>query len=342
MRQLLKIMVPSIPLFLSCVDKVDLSLPVEYLPFIVDGMITTGPKPDTIRISKAFLADGSFNAPIGISGAKIAVTDDTGFTDSLLEVGHGEYVTHLLTRQVGRTYVLTLSLGDSIVAESTPQKLVSAGSVDKITYEFTSTYNTTTDLTENGFNIFIDVTLDPTSSGYLKWRFLGTYYVATDPSAFVLVPLPCAQDCECCRCWFTSTEAGPILATPEVSAGNRLDHVFVQYIPINSSTFHEKYRVQIFQTELSEEVFEFFKAISGQEKNSNSLFQPPFFEINGNVTEITGGKRVMGTFSASTVASRYIYISREAVPYELSSTLQPGDCRAIAPYGTLRPPWYWE
>jgi len=337
---------------LGCVDKVDLSLPVDTLPYVVEGMITTEPGPDTVRISKAYPANGTVSGYAGVPGAKVVVSDDNGLTDVLLDIGYGTYVTNLINGQVGRTYQLTVTFEDNLVAVSTPQRLVSAGEIDSIYYEFTSRYNTTTGLDENGFNIFINSTLDPQSSGRMKWRFLGTYTLTTDPSSIMIpyscppaictMPLPCAANCECCTCWFNKTETGPILATPQISSGNRLNHVFMQYIPINETTFHSKYRVEISQTELSEEVFEFFKAIKGQEENSTSIFQPQFFEIKGNVTETSGGNRVLGTFSATTIVRKHIYIPRTAVPYALSANLQIGDCRSFAPFGSLRQPYFWE
>jgi len=353
MKQLLKIVVPSIPLFLSCVDKVDLSLPADNLPIIVQGMITTDPGPDTVPLTQSYLANGSFHDPKGVPGAKLAVTDDTGFTDSLVDIGYGNYVTTLLNGEVGRTYQLSIAFDDGLVAVSTPQQLVSAGTIDTIYYEYISFYNTTTGLNEDGFNIFINSTLDPKSSGRMKWRFLGTYTLTTDPANMFIssmapdgsisrMPLPCATDCECCECWYSTTETGPILSTPKVSAGNKLDRVFVQYIPITPVTFHQKYRVEIFQSELSEEVFDFFKAIQGQEQNSTSIFQPHFFKIKGNVSETTGSNRVLGTFSASTIARRHIYIPRIAVPYPLPVALEPGDCRAFGPFASFNQPWYWE
>lgn len=351
MRPLVKIVVPIIPLLLSCVDKVDLSLPVDSLPIIVEGMITTEPGPDTVRITQSYPANGSFHDPRGVPGAKLAVTDDTGFTDSLLDIGYGNYVTNLLNGEVGRTYTLTITL-DDLIAVSTPQQLVSAGTIDTIFYEYISFYNTTTGLNEDGFNIFINSTLDAKSSGRMKWRFNGTYTATTDPASMtitfpgpngdIIVPIACATNCECCECWYFTAETGPILASPKVSETNKLDRVFVQYIPITPITFHQKYRVEILQTELSEEVFDFYKAIQGQEENATSIFQPHFFKIKGNIAETTGGNRILGTFSASTIARKYIYIPRIAVPYQLTPQLEPGDCRVFGPFASFNQPWYWE
>lgn len=349
-----------LPIALGCVDKIDLSLPVDELPIIVDGMITDQPGPDTVRISLGYPANGRYHAPVGVPGAILVVTDDTGFVDSLIDIGGGIYITDQLDGQVGRKYQLSILLIESgapatsnTLVTSTPQLLVEAGTIDTIYYEFTSHINTSTGLSEDGFNVFINSSLAPGSSRRIQWHFFGTYKVITDPSQIQIPtdcgdppcptqPLPCSEDCMCCTCWYTTQENAPIVSTPNVLGGEQLDRVFMQYIPINSFTFYERYRVEISQMELSEEVFDFYRGIRKQSDNAGSIFQPPFFELRGNLTVQSGPRKVIGTFGASAVAKRHIYILRGDVPYQLSFTLEPADCRAIAPHATLTIPPYWQ
>jgi Domain of unknown function (DUF4249) len=344
----------------GCVDKVDLSLPASELPIIVDGMVTDQPGPDTVRLTQAYPADGQTHPRTGISGAKMAIADDVGTVDSLIELGNGVYITNALNGVVGRTYQLSILLPDTNQINpvptrvvSTPQRLLPAGSVDEVFYELTTRINISTGLSENGFNIFINSTLGPGSSRRMLWRFFGTFTVTTDPSAITIeipcadppcqqIPLPCSEDCECCTCWYTTFERAPIVSAPNVLGGSQLNRVFIQYIPINSRTFFERYRVEVSQMELSEEVFEFYQAIRNQADNASNIFQPPFFELEGNLTVQSGSLQVTGTFAASAVARRHIYIPRSAVPYKLSSELEPADCRAIEKNATNTMPPYWE
>lgn len=345
------------PLWLSCVDKVDLDLPANELPYIVDGIITDQPGPDTVKLTKAYPADGTVYPRVGIEGARMAVTDDTGLIDSLIDIGNGYYVTNTLNGVVGRTYQLSMLIpgdgNDTTRAASSPQRLVEAGTVDSILYEYTSSVNPDNGQPENGFNIYINATLHPNSGRRLQWNFMGTYLVTTDPAAVQIpipcdVPpcgfltLPCADGCLCCTCYVYTYEGAPILSQPNVTAGAQLSRVFTQYIPINKFTFFERYRVEVTQVELSEEVFDFYQAIQKQAQNSSSIFQPPFFELKGNVAVQSGSRQVVGTFAASTVSKRHIYIPRSAVPYELPGGLTPADCRGIAPHSTTEIPPFWQ
>jgi hypothetical protein len=346
-----------VPLWLSCVDKVDISLPANQLPIVVDGMITDEAGPDTIKLTRAYPADGTTYPRTGIEGALVTVSDDTGLVDQLLDIGNGYYITNLLNGTVGRTYQLNLQIpngsGESTVVSSTPQQLNEAGSVDSIYYEVTSSTNPDNGLTESGFNVYINATLRPNSNRRLQWTFMGTYVVTTDPAA-VQIPiacdsplgcgfmtLACADGCLCCTCYVYTNEVAPILSQPKIISGSQLHRVFMQYIPINKHTFFEKYRVEITQVELSEEVFDFYQAIQKQLENASSIFQPPFFELKGNLTVVSGPMPVVGTFAASARTRRHIFIPRTAVPFELSAELTIGDCRGIAPHSTTEIPPFW-
>lgn len=336
-----------LPLGLSCVDKVDLAVHAENLPIVVDGLITDQPGPDTVRLSYAYPVDGRYYPPKGFDGATVTITDDTGAIDYLAGIGHGYYVTQSTIGAVGRTYQLTILLparGDApeeTVAISTPQKMVGAGTIDSIFYEFTTRVIPSTGISEDGFNVFINSSLSPGSSRRMQWNFMGTYTTMTNPSG-LMTPPPCAAGCQCCVCWYTTHERAPIVSNANAVGGSKLDRVFIQYIPINGFTFFDRYRVEITQMELSEDVFNFYLAIRQQVDNANSVFQPAFSEIKGNVVAQNGPRRVLGTFAASAVVKSHIYISRTAVPYRVTSELELGDCRAIAAHATLTMPPYWQ
>ncbi len=342
----------------GCVDKVELTVDPVELPIIVDGLVSTYPGPDTVELTLAYPADGKGHPRTGIEGARMAITEDTGLTDSLTDIGNGYYVTNLLDGDVGRIYQLTIRLKDTVnggytYVSSTPQRLLSAGTIDSIYYEFATGTDPDTDLPSNGFNIFLDASVSPSSNRRMLWRFFGTYKTTTDPSQIMItipctdpvcptMPLPCAETCECCTCWYNTYEQAPIVSNPVITGGEQLNHVSIQYIPINSNTFFEKYRVQISQMELSEEVFEFYKAIRRQADNASSIFQPPFFELKGNLSVQSGNIPVIGTFAASAIVKKHIYIPRSAVPFALPTQLQAADCRVIAPHSTNVQPPFWE
>jgi hypothetical protein len=345
---------------ISCVDPVDLSLPPESQSFILEGNVTDNSAPDTVRLSKSFPADGNYYNRLGVPGAKLWITDDAGVVDNLIDLGNGVYVTNNLQGAVGRTYTIAGEIPvkypddskDTTRFVSALEQMLPAGTIDSIYYELTSKVNQETGIAEDGLNVFIDATVDASSSHRLRWKFNGTYIFVSDPS-LIQIPIPCldpvcptmglacALGCECCICWASEREDLPLVTSPAFQGGTKVNRVFVKYIPINGFTFYDRYRVEVTQMELSKPVFDFYSGIRKQMENASSLFQPPFFELEGNVKVLSGKTKLIGVFSAAAMvkANRYIYAYE--FPFGISPTILAGDCRAVVDHSTnIRPPFW--
>jgi hypothetical protein len=338
--------------WMSCVDKVDLSLPAEELPLIIEGQITDQPGPHTVKISRAYPVDGNYYSREGVEGAQVTITDNAGNVDVLQDISGGSYVTQVMNGVVGRTYQLEVKLGGTTF-QSTPQLMAPAGSIDSIYFEHITTVNNDKDIEEEGFNIYVNGSVDPSSSRRMRWKYDGTYKIFTNPAAITnvlpcaappcpIVTLPCAEDCSCCTCYVYERETSPLVSNPTTLGANQFNHVFIHYLPINGLTFNEKYRVEITQMELSQDVFDFYAAVSKQIDNASSLFQPPFFELKGNVNAVVGDDKVVGIFYAAALSKKHIYILRSDIPGSFITYEIAGDCRAVAENSTTVRPPFWE
>jgi hypothetical protein len=327
---------------LGCVDRVDLSLPAAELPLIIEGMVTDNPgAPDTIRLSQAYAADGKYHGRKGIPGATFWITDASGGVDYLTSRGNGIYVTDQLQGSIGETYTLHGILPGGTTIISSPQRMLPAGDIDSMYYEFASTVNPDTGIREEGLNVFINTSVDPSSSHRMRWKFNGTYVFISDPSLIVTpMPLPCATNCTCCKCWASEREDLPLVASPAFETGSHIDKVFVKYIPVNGLTFYQKYRAEVTQMELSEDVFEFYSDMRKQMENAGSLFQPPFFALKGNVSA-TGNTSVIGVFAAAGETTMERYIHRSEVSFK-GATVLAGDCRAVIDHSNNVAPPFWD
>jgi len=122
--------IPFILLMLvSCQKTVTLNLDSAPSQVVIEGNITDGPGPDTVRIHRSvnFYADNNFPT---ISGAAVIVTDNLGNKDSLTEVVPGNYITHALHGAPGNTYTLAVRINDTTyTATSTMPQPVELDSV---------------------------------------------------------------------------------------------------------------------------------------------------------------------------------------------------------------------
>lgn len=329
------------PMWLCCVEPVELSLPKGENPIIVEGMITDQPGPDTIKITAAYPVDGKFHARAGIAGAVISVSDDAGNHDQLTDVGNGYYVTNTLQGVVGRSYTLLGQLPGGTTFSSSTEYMAPAGTIDSLFFEFTTRRNSYTGADEHGFNVYVNATAAPGSSLRLRWKFRGTFVYITDPSLITIPgPLPCATGCVCCTCYATQRERGPVVTDLRVIGDTDIGRTFVQYVPINGYTFNDRYRVDVEQMEVSQPVYDFYFALAKQINNASNIFQPPFFELKGNVSSV-GPVKIQGVFSAAAVTTKHIYIFKSDIPYRVYSDRVAADCRAIYAGATITKPPYF-
>jgi hypothetical protein len=353
MKSAARLLMGFMLIWMGCVDKVDLSLPYDELPLIIDGLVTDEDRPFTVKISRAFPVDGNYYVPKGVVASSVVISDNLGNNDVLSQfrddsntVIPGSYVTNSLKGVIGRTYQLKITLPDGTELESSPELMRASGKVDSIYFEYVTAENKGTGIEESGFNIYVNATLAPESKGRIRWIYDGTYKIFTNPAAIIVgnppAPIACSVGCLCCICYVSEREGVPILANSNYAGADQLAKVLIKYLPINNYTFNEKYRVEVRQLELSQEVFDFYSAIKGQTQNASSLFQPPFFELKGNVHFVSSSDRVVGVFSAAAVDSRHIYIYRGDVPYEMFYNEIQGDCRAVVPNSVITEPAFWE
>lgn len=133
-----RIIIPCFLLLLgSCQKTVTLNLNTTPSQLVIEGNITDGPGPDTVRILRSvnFYADNNFPP---ISGAAVIVTDNAGNKDSLTESLPGSYITHGLRGVPGNTYTLSVRVNDSTYTASST--MPAAVNLDSVTFITNSTF----------------------------------------------------------------------------------------------------------------------------------------------------------------------------------------------------------
>lgn len=95
-------------IFPACQKVINIDLNEAAPHIVIEGLITDGDGPYTVKISKS----GSyFNQPElpPVSGAQVIISDDEGTVDTLKEITAGIYMTSLMRGIPGRTYTLKVS-----------------------------------------------------------------------------------------------------------------------------------------------------------------------------------------------------------------------------------------
>lgn len=334
----------------GCVERIYFDAPFPQNQIVVEGTIRTDEESTKVKISKGFSFEGDTTNFEPVTGFKLTLFDDRGLSETFEESSAGIYITKGLIRgEVGRSYYIRLASPDGSVYESLPDKLNPVGEIDSIRHEFEArtTVKAFGEIKSDVFKISVDGTAGATYNNetYVRWRFKGTYKVITYPSKNITFipgyapfqdPFPCSGyaitlgpqgsggvlekrgDCTCCECWPNQFEIAPQLSGTQLIVDGRFNNIKVSEVPINSSTFYEKYLVEIEQMSLSRRAFDFFKLVREQKVNASSLFQSPSGEIIGNIRSNNSRQQVIGLFWATSVSKKSKFLYPEDVPYKLT------------------------
>lgn len=120
-------------LLCSCsTDVITLDLDTADPRIVIEGKVTEGPGPQTVRITMTtdFFEPGDYPP---VTGAAVTIADDTGAEAALVETGPGLYSTSSLAGIPGRTYTLTVETESAVYsAVSTMQ---SPSRIDSLSFE---------------------------------------------------------------------------------------------------------------------------------------------------------------------------------------------------------------
>ena len=148
-------------LFYSCQKVVTLKLNTIPPQIVIQGEVTDSGAPYSIMINQTvdFYADNVFPP---VSGAVVKISDDVGYTDSLIEFSPGIYSTHGLQGRPGHTYTL------SVFAQNTNYSAVSTMpmpvKLDSVTLEITSGFG------EQRINAIVNFQDPPGITNYYQFQ----------------------------------------------------------------------------------------------------------------------------------------------------------------------------
>ncbi len=356
---------------IACVDKIDFNIPSSQFQMVVEGMISDGDGPYTVKLSRSLNLNIDSIVLDPITQATIMLYEDNSASEQFIEVSKGIYsTTGIIKGKIGHSYNITILTADGKKYESEPELLNESGNAETISYEFEARKTKiigNDELDANVFKIFVDATATNAPNNYVRWRYTGTYKIINQPELHTTLyppdppiksPLPCSgyivtpalgggklekvAECTCCICWVNNYEVMPTVSNGELIVNNLYKHVKVGEVSINGATFLEKYLVTVEQMSLSKNAYDFFNLVRIQKESASSLFQPSSGEIRGNIKAVNGSDVVIGIFWASSIKTKRIYIDKSEVPYNLvPQSGSPYACNDL-PNSTNIKPAFWE
>lgn len=352
----------------ACVDRINFDVgDAGALPVVIEGHITDDPGPYEVRVTRGFDVESRFSFKTPLQVKRLEISDDEGNVEQLTKIDDGVYRTNAegIRGVVGRTYKIRAELLDGRIYESTPEKMLPSGSVDKIEGELVE-YTDAQNFTRFGFDIFFDSKAG-TGSYQLMWKMVATYQITTNPelatepcgesrcpspppcSGYIVGPVGAIDHvgpCQCCNCWVNLFNDVPVVSDGQLVQDGRFHHIKVGQVPVTQFTFMYKTHVEIQQYSLSENAFEFWNGIKTQMGSAGNLFQPQTGGIHGNFVQVAGNPGpVQGIFYASSIARTSIFLSPADIPDKRIIPTQAipvtRSCLTI-PNSTNVEPSYWR
>ncbi len=335
----------------GCIDPMSFKFNGQVEHLAVQSTFTNIKKSQMVRLS----ISSPFGSPYHkyVTDAQVYIKSKEGENFKFIHKESGRYFSETEIAAIpGHTYTLRILIGTKTY-ESKPVTLLKSEElvpIDTIKLKFAKR-NTIVEGSKDkkllpGYDILVDFKDPAGKTNYYRWSYSRVYEVETQPELYVDYscrgcPRPAPKEC-CKYCWINESDEILESTTNDWLRDGQLipDHK-VMFIPFYQY-MHRKLDLTIYQHVITEEAYNFFKALNNQANSTGSMFDAPPTELKGNILNIGDPEeKVIGFFEASVVTTKNIRIKGKDIPYKIPLFDYPDDCRVINNSTTTKL-IYWE
>jgi hypothetical protein len=240
---------------------------------------------------------------IPVTDALVQISDDTGNSYTLGELGNGNYITDTSSFRgvIGRSYILhvTLPVRNSLISyESFPAEMKPVPPIDSIWYEKTVIQpRTENDPLINGCRIFL-ATHDPENNcKFYRWDFKETWILR------LLWPV------DNMTCWITENSGTINIKSTDALSEPAIEKQQVTYIDNQTDRLSREYSILVNQYSLNEEEFTYWDKLQKITQHVGGLYDIIPSTIQSNMQCVTiPDQLVLGYFCVSAISTKRIFI----------------------------------
>ncbi len=309
------VLILSLIFILSCEEKYWPELDGNYQNVIVvDGMITNGQPPYTVKLSLSSNVD----APefVVLSGYEVKIADDLGNIEVLDELEAGTYVTSPVGMQgvIGRGYKIILKSPEGKIYESGFEEIKNPVGIQSVYTELEYETSEAFPYEVPGYQFYIDTYTAENDLSYLLWSLDETYKYESDYLIDFyydgnLHIFPNSDSLK--TCW----HSGKVYPFFVESTGGLSEPRFTNYplhfVNTKTRRLSIRYSLLVNQYTISEEAYVFWNGIKEQNAGSGDLYYSQPYQLRGNVYNANDqDELVLGFFMVAGVSQKRIYINR--------------------------------
>lgn len=350
----------------SCIDPIKLKVESEEGVIVVEGGIFDTEGPYVVNLFRSVDVYNDLEKPPPVTGAFVYIIDEDGTEHRLKDDVPGIFVSDpFFKAEIGKTYYLRIEAFDKKIYESQPAVLKPIDDIDNLYFEFEDKEDIDPSNPENnaGFNVYIDASIT-SDVDYVRWSWSGVYEIQTFPekrtvnageAGRIPDPRPCSGyrvingvvtpigPCTCCFCWVSEYSRSPEVIDVDFYGG-KVSRYKIAYIPATRKLFLNKYRIEVEQSSITKDVYDYWKLVKVQKEGGSSLFQPTSAKIKGNLRCINDPTaEIFGLFSVSSAKTKSIFIDKDNLPYKLLpiDTVRD-DCQFVVKNSSNVQPDFWQ
>jgi hypothetical protein len=320
----------------------------------VEGMVTSGAGPHTIKLSRSDTYGSVFEGLVRpVTGAIVIVRDETGVVTFFAESAddRGSYNSPAsFSAIIGRSYTLQIQLNDGRVYTSFPERVESVPEVKTLGYQVLQIPVEGEPIPRSGVQLIAETDHPADQNNFYFWRNSPSVYILkTRPDLFTPRPSdtnpsrdPQPKDCcdTCFRSEFVGNES--IFLAQDDAFNGLTTKLPVGFVEDDGLRFIDTYRIDLKQMSISQEAYRFLRLVKQQTEISGSVFDPPPANIRGNIISLDNPEEVvLGYFIAAGESSKRIYINGADMDFRQNVAIVPDDCRVIEG-ASINPPIDWN
>jgi hypothetical protein len=334
---------------MACIDPYKVEVPDGQQLLTVEGLIHTGPGPQSITLTRSDTYGSVFEGLVRpVTGATVVVRDNEGNITFLTEgqEARGSYFTPADFRaEIGKSYTLQIQTADGKVYTSLPERVESVPVIEDISIKTITVPVEGETTPRSGVQLISEINDPADQNNFYFWR-LGpiTHVLEARPDLFVNreTRTPAPKDC-CFICYRTEATGNQSMFIAVDDNFNGLStRIPAAFIEDNSLRFVDKLRADLKQYAISQEAYRFLRLVKQQAEISGSIFDPPPATIRGNMISLDNPDEVvLGYFMAAGESTQRIYIDKSDLTFRQIPGTIPDDCRTV--FGAVvDPPFDWN
>jgi hypothetical protein len=328
---LLGMLVSMIP---SCIVPFDPHIAAKNInKYVVSGQVNDNSEFQTVSVSMASsVGDPKY---IPESGCYVRILDDKSNQFELQESNPGIYRAKIDKSYLnpGTSYKVVILTSNGINIESDFDKMSECPKIDSVYYIRKELQSNVPGQTTIGLQFYIDLNAGKSDSHFFRWEAIETWeYHAPYPREWYYdgtIHHISPPDFSRIVCWSTELVKNIYTLSTVGLVENRYTMLPLQFVDNHTSRLMYGYSLLINQFALSEAAYSYWDQLRINSSEQGGLYEKQPLSIEGNLHNYTNPDQVvLGFFSASSVKSRRIFISKiDDLPLDFSDYCSPDTLR---------------